>query len=282
MDLKSFHRNLFRILLTSTLLFPVVQAHAANDNYPAGAKAAAMSNVGVMIPDFWSAYHNQAGLGFYPHLTFGFHHENQFVVPEYNLHSMALTIPTGTGTLGINYSYFGFSRYHESKIGLALGKAFHERFAVGLQLDYLSTFIDDDLGTSGTLALEAGIMAEPLDNLLLGFHIYNPTGSRIPKMRNESIPVILRMGLAYRFGETLLLGVETEKDLEVGGPAYKMGVEYRVIEYIYARGGIRVQEQVNHSFGLGFRLLNFRADVAFSYHQILGYTPYFSLHYMIK
>lgn len=204
------------------------------------------------------------------------------MVPEYNLHSLALTIPTGTGTIGISYSYFGYPRYHESKIGLALGKSFHKRLAVGLQLDYLGTFIDDDLGTSGSLALEAGILAEPLDNLLLGLHVYNPTGSRIPKMHNERIPVILRLGLGYRFGDKLFVGVETEKDLEVGGPAYKMGVEYRVIEYIYARGGIRVQENVNHSFGLGFELLNFHADIAFSHHQILGYTPFFSLHYMIN
>jgi hypothetical protein len=268
--------------MTSFLLLAIHPSYASNDNYPAGAKAAAMSGVGVMNPDFWSVYHNQAALGFYPHLTFGFHHENRFVVPEYNLHSMALTIPTGTGTIGMSYSYFGYPRYHESKIGLALGKSFHEKIAVGLQLDYLGTYIDDELGTSGTIAVEAGVMAEPVDKLLLGVHVYNPTGSRIPKMRNERIPVIMRLGLGYTFGERLFIGAETEKDLEVGGPAYKVGVEYRVIEYIYARGGIRVQENVNHSFGLGFRLLNFRADIAFSHHLILGYTPYFSLQYMIR
>jgi len=276
------HKCNFRILAASVFLLACNPSHAANDNYPAGARAAAMSGATVMSPDYWSLWHNQAGLGFYPHLTFGFHHENRFVVPEYSLHSMGLTIPTGTGTIGVSYSYFGYPRYHESKIGLALGKSFHDRVAVGLQLDYLGAYIDDDLGASGTIALEAGIMAEPVDNLLLGFHVFNPTGSRIPKMKDERVPVIVRVGLAYRFGEALFVGLETEKDMEVGGPAYKLGLEYHLIEYIYARGGIRVQENVNHSFGLGFKLLNFRADIAFSYHQILGYTPYFSLLYMMK
>lgn len=276
------HNYSIRILLASLFLLLYHPSRAANDNYPAGARAASMSGANVMYPDFWSLWHNQAGLGFYPHLTFGFHHENRFVVPQFNLHSMGLTIPTGTGTLGISYSYFGYPRYHESKIGLALGKSFHDRIAVGLQLDYLGTYIDDELGASGTIALEAGIMAEPIDNLLLGFHVFNPTGSRIPKMKDERVPMIVRVGLAYRFGEDLFVGLETEKDLEVGGPAYKMGVEYRLIEYVFARGGIRVQENVDHSFGLGFKLLNFKADIAFSRHQILGYTPYFSLLYMIK
>ncbi len=276
------HNPSVRIPLTILACLLCCQVRASNDNYPAGAGMAAMGSVGVMYPGFWSTYHNQAGLGFYPHLAFGFHHENRFVVPQYSLHALALTVPTGTGTIGVSYSYFGYSRYHEGKIGLALGKSFHDRFAAGLQLDYLSTFIDNDIGTSGTIAVEAGILAEPVHNLLIGFHVFNPTASRIPKMQDEKIPVIMRMGFGYRFGQQLFVGVETEKDLELGGPAYKLGLEYRVMEYIYARAGIMVQEYISHSFGLGFRLLDFRADVAFSHQQILGYTPYFSLHYNIK
>jgi len=278
----SRHHSTHRLYLLLFLLAVPGLSFAANDNYPAGARAAAMSGSAVMNPDFWSVWHNQAGLGFYPHLAFGFHHENRFVVPEYNLHSMALTIPTGTGTIGASYSYFGFPRYHESKIGLALGKSFADIVAVGLQLDYLSTYIDDDLGASGTIAVEAGVMAEPVNNLLLGFHVFNPTGSRIPKMKDERIPVIMRFGISYNFGERLFVGVETEKDMEVGRPAYKMGVDYQLIEYVFVRGGVRVQEVVDHSFGVGFSLGNFQGDIAFSRHQILGYTPFFSLLYMIK
>ena len=282
MDFETIYKDGFRIFMTVLLAAGITPLKAANDNYPAGARSAAMGSVSVMCPDFWSVFHNQAGLGFYPHFSFGFHHENRFVVPEYNLHAVSMTIPTGTGTFGLSYSYFGYPRYHEGKFGLALGKSFHERLAVGLQIDYLNTFIDDDLGNSGTVAIEAGILAEPIDNLMLGFHVYNPTGSRIAKMKDERIPVILRMGIGYKFGERLFVGLETEKDLDFGKPVFKSGLEYRLVEYVYARAGIRVQEYVRHSFGLGFRMYNFRTDVAFSYHQIIGYTPYFSLHHMFK
>jgi hypothetical protein len=269
-------------LLVALLFLPVSRAGASNDNYPSGARAAAMGNVSVMYPGFWSTWHNQAGLGFYDHFSIGFHHENRFVVPEFNLNSIGATIPTGRGTFGLSYHYFGHPVYHESKFGLAFGKAFHERVAVGLQLDYLNTFINNELGNSGTVAIEAGIMAEPIDHLLLGFHVYNPTGTSIPKMRGEKVPVILRAGLGYRFGERLFLGVETEKDLDIAVPQYKLGLEYRLIEYIYARMGIILQEYLEHSFGVGFCLLNFHASLAFSYHQLVGYTPYFSLHYVFK
>jgi hypothetical protein len=32
----------------------------------------------------------------------------------------------------------------------------------------------------------------------------------------------------------------------------------------------------------GFRLQGFHADVAFSYHQIAGYTPHLSIRYVFK
>lgn len=270
------------LLLVFLLFIPTYPTSASNDNYPAGARAAGMGTVSAMSPDFWSVWHNQAGLGFYSHFAVGFHHENRFVVPEFNFHSIGLTIPTGRGTFGFSYNYFGHPVYHESKFGLAFGKAFHERFAVGLQLDYLNTYINNEQGNSGTVAIEVGIMTEPIDNLMLGFHIFNPTGATIPKMRQENIPVIMRLGLGYQFGERLFLGIETEKDLDFDKPLYKMGMEYRVIEYIYARLGMMIQEYVEHSFGIGFEMFKIHASLAFSFQQLVGYTPYFSLQYVFK
>ena len=264
------------------LILQMRQAGASNDNYPAGARAAALGRVSVMSPDFWSIWHNQAGLGFYTHYAIGFHHENRFVVPEFNLHSIGAAIPAWRGTFGLSYQYFGYPLYNESKFGLAFGKAFHERFAVGLQLNYLNTYINNELGNSGTVAIEVGIMAEPLDNLWIGFHVYNPTGASIPKMRDEKVPVIMRAGLGYNFGERLFLGLETEKDLDILKPEHKLGLEYRIVDYIYARMGIMLQEYVEHSFGLGFKMIGFHASLAFSYQQLVGYTPYFSLQYVFK
>jgi hypothetical protein len=235
-----------------------------------------------MCADFWSLWHNQAGLGFCRRFSAGFHHENRFLVKELALSSAGITVPTGTGTFGISWSHFGFRDYHENKFGLALGRAFHERFAAGLQLDYLNTFVRDELGGSGTVAIEAGILAEPLENLWIGFHVFNPTVSSLSERGNERIPVIMRMGLGTRFGERIFLAVETEKDLDVPKAVFKTGLEYRLIEYIYLRTGLSVQEYVQHSFGVGFQKFSFQADLAFSFQQILGYTPYFSIRYVFR
>jgi hypothetical protein len=236
-----------------------------------------MGGTVVMFPDFWSIWHNQAGLGFYHHLSAGFHHENRFMLPEFGLNCLGIAIPTGSGTFGLSWSHFGYSRYHENKLGLALGRAFHERFSAGLQIDYLNRFIADESGNTGTVAVEAGILAELYEGLLLGLHVFNPTASRHPG--GEDLPVILRMGIGYRFDDRISLGAETCKDLCFPKAMFSLGAEYRLIDYIYIRTGINVQEYVHHSFGLGFRLHNFQANIAFSFQQIAGYTPYLSLKY---
>ena len=264
------------------ILFPYIISHA-NNNYPAGSRAAALGGAGVMYSGLWSSSHNQAGLGFYPHLTAGIHHETRFLVPEFSLHSLALSIPTGTGTFSISYSYFGYASYHESKAGLGFGKALNERVSAGIQFDYLNTYIADETGNHRAFALEAGILTRPVKDLHIGFHVFNLTHSGYTgSADDEHIPMIFRLGIGYVYRENLFLCFETEKDLERGPVFYKGGIEYRILPSLSVRTGVNVGETAAHSFGLGFILKKIRADIAFTRQQILGYTPHISLQYSFK
>jgi hypothetical protein len=256
---------------------------ATGDNYPVGSREAALGGAGVMSTSLWSASHNQAGLGFYPHLALGVHHENKFCVPEFSLHSLVFSLPTGTGTFSLNYSYFGYPVYNESKIGLGFGKALNDKFSAGIQFDYLHTYIDDETGNHGAVVIEAGILARPVKNLLVGFHIFNPTHSYYSeRIDNEHIPMIFKLGIGYNYQDNLFICFETEKNLEWGPVFYKAGIEYRILPMVSARTGVKVGDFAEHSFGLGLILKNIRADIAFSRQQVLGYTPHFSLQYTFR
>jgi hypothetical protein len=264
--------------LTYLLLFMAVSAHAVNDNYPCGARASALSNAGVVLKDLWSNYHNQAGLTGVDKLTLGFHYENKYVVSQYGLHSLALAIPTRTGTIGASVTFFGYSKYNESKISLAFGKAFGDKFSAGIQLDLLNIYQAEDYGNSTTLAVEGGVLAEPIKGLLIGAHVYNPTRSHYHTFEPEKVPTIFQVGLGYYFTEKLFIVVETEKDIEQR-PVFQGGVEYHIIKSIYARFGVSTSEMSGYSFGVGFVHKGIKADMAFSQHQILGYTPHVSFSY---
>lgn len=255
--------------------------HAANDNRVLGSRSAALGHTSVMIPDFWSFSHNQAGLGFYDHFALGVHHENTFLVSEYSLHAIGLTLPALQGTFSLNYTFFGYSQFNESKVGLAYGRSFGEKFAAGIQLDYLNTFINDENANSGTLAVEGGIMAQPAENLYIGAHVFNPTQARINNLpENELVPTVVRMGVGYFFGEKAFLGGEVAKTTDAP-VVMKAGLEYRIIPSLFVRAGIASQP-TRSSFGLGFHLHRIRADVAFTHHQILGFTPHFTFQYAFR
>lgn len=251
---------------------------SASDNYPAGAGHAALGNVGVMMPGFWSVSQNQAGLGFYHHLSAGVHHENRFLLPEFGYSMIGMTIPVTTATLGTSFSSFGYRQYNESKLGLGIGKAFHEKFSAGVQLDYLYIHSSSEDGNSSAIAAEAGIMAQPVKNFYVGFHVFNLTASKYKARAGEElIPVLIRFGFGYYYDDRLFLGVETEKDLEISQALFRSGLEYRITRGIYARTGIELSGSVHHSFGLGFAFGRIKADISFMHHQLLGYTPYLSL-----
>ncbi|KPK84203.1 MAG: hypothetical protein AMS27_10605 [Bacteroides sp. SM23_62_1] len=276
----SYHSWLFILIGLVSISIPVYSAY---DNYPAGAHYAGMGNVGVMCSDVWSLSQNQAGLGFFNHLAAGFYHENRFALSELAHHSIAFSLPTGTGTFGLTCTYFGYSLYNESKIGLGFGKALNKKFSAGLQFNWLNTHIEDETGNLGAMAIEAGILAKPIENLSVGFHVFNPTVSHYRyQSGTEPIPVIIRFGMGYEYREKLFIAFETLKNMYKSPALFKGGVEYRLIQNLYARTGIMVGNFVSHTAGLGIILKKIMIDFAFSHHQLLGYTPHFSIQYSIK
>ena len=269
--------NIILILFPVFYFFPASEL-SANENFPLGSRAAAMGNAAVAVSDIWSVHHNQAGLASLFALQAGFHHENKFMVPEFGLQALALAIPARPGTIGLSYTYFGFSKYNESKIGLAFGRKFSERISAGVQVNYLYTYIADDFGDTGNITVEGGFIVQPVEGLFVAVHVYNPTRTMIRTYYDEPVPTILRFGLAGYLGDRILAAVETEKEID-HEPVFKAGLEVGVVGSLYLRTGI-ISSPVQGSFGLGYIFGGLSADIAFTNHRLLGFTPHFSISYM--
>jgi hypothetical protein len=261
-------------LLVIFILF-VNQLSAQNDNYPVGARASAMANANIAESDVWSVSHNQAGLGFFRHFAIGFHHENKFVVPEYSLHAIALTLPGLKGTLGFSYSYFGYTKFNESKFGFAYGKAFGNKFAFGVQLNYHHTYLEGDYGNRNALSVEGGLQFKPTDKITFAAHVFNPSRATISESVLDTIPTILKVGSSIRPFEKIFVSVEAEKYLKED-VNIKSGLEYFLFESLFLRGGISTKPSTS-TFGLGYKMKKLSADIAFTHHEILGFTPHFSM-----
>lgn len=253
----------------------------AADNYPVGARSAGIANASVTFSDVWSSFHNQAGLAQLKNMTAGAYFENKFLVSDLSLKSIALAIPASKiGTFAFNATMYGGNLYNEKKAGIGYAKKLGDKFSAGVQLDYLSTYIAENYGTRSSFAVEIGILAEPLKNLKLGAHVFNPNRAKVATYADERVPSIIRFGASYKFSEKILISAEEEKDIDQKS-VFKAGLEYHVVDALFLRGGISSNPSLS-TFGFGLKIGQVVIDLASSWHQQLGFSPQFSMGYVFK
>lgn len=266
-----------KLLFTFCFVLLSFSIFAGNEDYPIGARSAAMGNASVSLSDIWSAHHNQAGLGFVRTIGAGVSYENRFLVKEISIRGGAVALPVKGGTFGLCITNFGFSLYNENKYSLSFAKAFGEKFSMGIAMDYLTTRIAEGYGNKGVLAAEVGIQAKPIKGLTIGAHAFNPTRAKINSYNNERLPTIIRLGADYNFSDKVTLAIETQKDIQYKAE-FKAGLEYRAVKEFYLRIGTSTNPTLT-SCGFGLNLKNLKVDFSGNYHQTLGFSPQIALSY---
>lgn len=265
-----------KLLLILFASLPVL-AFGGNENLPIGARSVGMSHATVNVQDIWSAYHNQAGLASLTKIGGGVYYESRFTMKALSLKGGVAAVPFEFGTFGVSVSSFGYQLYSETKFGLAYAMKLSENIRIGAQLNYHRTQIAEGYGNAGYFTGEIGIQADVIEGLSIGAHIYNPTLTSQSDYNNERIPTTIRLGAAYQFNERFVLSVEGHQNI-YDRTQFRAGLEYRVIDQLYLRGGISTNPTLA-SFGFGVKLKNFFIDVASSYHATLGFSPQISLSY---
>lgn len=261
------------------MLLPVL-AHAGIDNSPLGARSAGMGGSSVALAgDLWCVHNNQAGLAFVRDVQGGLFYENRFMVKALSMKAGAFALPIKRGTFGLEVSSFGYTQYAENKYGLSYAMPFGEKFAMGVQVDYMSMRFGENYGKAGTATGEIGVIAKPLKNLTIGAHLFNPMRSKLAAYNDERVPTIMRFGVNYRFSDKVFITGEAEKDMDYK-PVIRGGLEYRPIKEFYLRAGGGSNPGTT-SFGFGIAMKNLRLDVASSFHAQLGFTPHVGLQYGI-
>lgn len=251
-------------------------SQVANDAI--GSRSVAMGGVSVTLSDLWSANNNQAGLGFTKELAGGIYYENRFLLKETAYKAGVFVLPTKSGAIGLNVASFGYSAYSETKAGLSYGQRFGDKFSIGMQLNYLNTRLTQEYGSNNAITGAVGLIAKLNKELTMGVHVYNPTKSNLADYDNERIPTVMKIGLDYRFSEKVIFALETEK-ANNHDALVRFGVEYRVLEMLYLRGGISTKPTLA-SFGFGLKLKDFKIALSSSFHQTLGITPSISIIYV--
>lgn len=257
------------------------QLSSQSANQPVCARYAGMAGTSVVLHDAWSGFRNQAGLAYVTDISLSAHYQNPFILPENSTKALAIGIPVMKGTIGLDYSLFGYTHFFESRTGLAFGKKFGNRLSAGIQINYLMIHQSADYGNMHALVPEGGMLAQPLDKLYIGFHIFNPVQQHYPQHHEQMIPAVLQVGLGYFITDNVFLSVEAEKEKKEK-QVIKAGFEYRMIRCFALRLGVSTAEISRYAMGIGYSFKRIDLDFAVSRHPQLGLTPYVTLAYVVR
>ncbi len=266
------HKSIIILLI---LLFSNVQLKSQIDFF--GGRAIAVSNASLTYQDNWAQLNNQAGLSSLKDITVSAGFTNAYFVKELSTNTIALGLPVKGGVFGLNYTYFGYSKFNQNKIGLAYAMQLGKKISAGMQINYLYTHIEGEYGTSGVAYGEIGLLSQPIDNLFIAAHISNFWHTKYTDYTDIYIPMIFRIGAGYLLYQKALLSIEFEKDFEQD-LIFKSGLEFDLNKQFFFRFGVATNPMV-FSFGFGYKIKMFKADIAFSKHPVLGYSPAISLNY---
>jgi len=263
------------------LIFFIYGANSLNAQYQAevGARQGSMAGSGVILNDIWSSFHNQAGLADLNGLSVGLFYSSVFNEPDLRETAFAFALPTEKfGSAGINYTYSGNSASNFSKFGLSYSKKLAKRLSAGIQLDYFR-HAQMNYGNTGAAVGEIGLIAEPVDNLFIAAHVFNPWRAKYNYI-DEPLETIFRLGTGYYFSDKVVIMLEAEKETD-HDVVIRAGTEYNLLEGLYLRAGAAVNP-VKYSFGLGYKYRGIGLDVAYISHEFLGYYMQFGLGYSLN
>ncbi|MBC7412224.1 MAG: hypothetical protein H7331_07205 [Bacteroidia bacterium] len=268
-------KKLYAITLLLASQYAVTHAQVT---LPAGARSLGLSNTSATLTDVYAMHNNIAGIAPLKSVSAGLYVENRYLVKELTNYGIMAAIPTKKGNFGLNIGSQGGKGLNTTRIGVGYARAFSKWFNVGMSLNYINTkFSDAYYGSANKFTVAVGMQAKVVDNLYIGAHLYNPTLTLISKneVYKEYVPTTINIGMRYDFSKVLSALVQVDKNT-ISKPKINLGVEYRIVEQFYLRGGFSSND-IRSSFGFGYKSKQLTIDFAAGYHYKIGFVPQFSL-----
>lgn len=248
---------------------------------PMGSRSHALGNASVAIDDIWAYHHNPANLVSVKKMGFGLSYENRFLLKELQSQGFVVALPLKVGVISLGLQSFGFKNFRTNRLGVGYSMKLADFLSCGVQLNYHQVRLTDAYGRKDALTAELGLRANITDNWKVAFSAFNLTRTKISEFGEDRLTTLMRFGTQYTFSEKVMFVAELEKNIEFP-VRFKTGIEYSPIRKLFLRGGFATQP-IELSAGLGYRFKEqFQLDLGSAYHQILGWSPNFSLTYLMK
>jgi hypothetical protein len=226
--------------------------------------------------DLFSTTRNRAALAHIKKRSFGLYGERRFLLEGLNNYLVEGALETGSGCFGIEFGYFGFSRFNQTRAGLAYALKLGSRMDAGVQFNYHLISVPG-YGFASALGFEIAALFHLTDKLHAGMQASNPAAGKFGKTGMEKLATVYRAGLGYDPSVTFFAGIEIIKEELI--PVYvNAGIHYAGIPGILIKAGL---SSAGTSWWAGIMYLwrSMSVGISIGFHPQLGITPGFLLLY---
>jgi hypothetical protein len=263
-----------RLISVIGLLQVILIADAQGIN--AGVGPAGLSGYGMNRVDLFSTINNRAALAQLKGRSLGLYGERRFMMEGLNNYLVEGGLETGSGCFGFELGYFGFSRFNQTKAGLAYALKLGSRMDAGIQFNYHLTSIPG-YGNASAIGFEIAALFHLTEKLHAGMQASNPAGGKFGKSKKEKLATIYRGGIGYEPSEVFFAGIEIIKQEWM--PIFlNAGMQYAGIPGILIKAGL---SSASLSWWAGIMYLwgSMSIGISIGFHPQLGITPGFLLLY---
>lgn len=238
---------------------------------PAAARYLALGAYSTHNVDVYATRSNPASLSQLTQASIAIYGEKRFLLEDLNLYTASFALPTKSGTFAFHGTYFGSSLSNQSQMTLAYGRKITDKIDVGASFHYHQISQAGIYGKASAITGSVGFLLHLTDKIHAGLNVYNPIRAAYGRDKLEQLPSQYSFGVGFDASDKLFATTELVKE-ENQNLNVNVGFQYQFIRQFFIRAGIATQT-TNYFLGLGFRLKDFRLDIATSYHPQLGFTP---------
>ena len=229
-----------------------------------------IANTSVARTDIWSGFGNPASLIQPEGIQAAMQFENKSLLPELSTKLLQAAYNHKLLNVGVAFSHFGYSKYNEMLVGVAVARNFGDKFSLGLQGNLYTSYFSDKIKYQSTFIPQMGMTAHLTPDFTLGFHAFNPFQQNLKTDYVEKrLPSIFSIGTNYYFTDAICWLTQIDKEVS---STFRVatGFEWQLIDAFCVKIGGYGSEYFVGCFGAGIQFANLTFDVNCELHPILG------------
>jgi hypothetical protein len=227
----------------------------------------------------WTAFHNPAMLGIVEKSEVAVHYDNRFQLSELSTKSIQVAFANRHINTGVSLSQFGYSLYQEFLLGVGWSKNYSNKFSMGLQFNYFTSYFEASNTYRAALLVQFGLLVRLSQGFNLGFSCFNPFQSNIKaEFVIQRLPSIFNLGTEFFFSPELVWRSQIDKELS-SNYRFATGFEYAMIPSVAVKLGAYLSDYLVPCLGLGLNKEAFGLSFNTEIHPLLGISPNMGLRY---